>query len=79
MSPIFSNNYPGNLYQQIFINTNFMINMMYTAASVFMHKDTKAKFKFLGEDFQSYLIEIAGKDNLPQAYGGEAPNIFWTI
>lgn len=53
------------------VNAGWMFRTVWGMVSPFVHKNTRAKMKIFGTDYQQALCELAGEENIPVEYGGK--------
>jgi len=63
MAPILSNNYADRLYAMLFVNTGFVMNVVFRGMKPFVPEVTLSKFRFLGgSGYTPALLEMIDED-----------------
>ena len=64
------NYYPEMIGTMMLLNTSFAFNAVWTFVQPFIDEKTRKKINVLGTKYQSKLLEIVDKENLPSILGG---------
>lgn len=62
--------YPEMLGTMMLLNTSFLFNAVWAIAKAFIDEKTRKKINMLGYKYQSKLLEMVDKENLPSIIGG---------